>query len=144
MTYFRRRTVARGLVASAYNPFDIEGSFLLPTGGYQSLASLGDSLESVWRLGNVERQHGDEAHHNEDDIWGGVRGTVAPVVKVAEAVGGILKILPLHIQLLGKERETILVPSWYRLHLSAPEPSISANKYLLTKQENEVPVPVFF
>ena len=44
VTYFWRRTVARGLVASAYNPFDIEGSFLLPTGGYQSLASLGDSL----------------------------------------------------------------------------------------------------
>ena len=69
-----------------------------------------------------------------------MRGTVAPVVKVAEAVGGILKILPLHIQLLGKERKHFLVPSWYRLNLSAPEPSISANKYLLTKQENEVPV----
>jgi hypothetical protein len=37
-----------------------------------------------------------------------VRGGVAPVVKVTEAVGGVLEVLPLHIQLL-KERETEFV-----------------------------------
>jgi hypothetical protein len=35
-----------------------------------------------------------------------VRGRVAPVVEVTEAVGGVLEVLPLHIQLL-KERDRI-------------------------------------
>jgi hypothetical protein len=40
-------------------------------------------------------------------IADGIRGAVAPVVKVAEAVGRILKILALHVQFLPREQLSI-------------------------------------
>jgi hypothetical protein len=59
-----------------------------------------DARGSKARSKDQEREDGDQAEHKEVGGGGSVGRTVAPVVKVAETVGCVLKVFPLHIQLL--------------------------------------------